>query len=197
MVEKCYGKLAKLKSIDCSEGTAYSCQTLAAIGAIAGNTLGQKKLTEICKPVLNGFEIQFCKHPDVIIKVQNSELNDWTDQNRIKGQQDLKQRIEQVKEILPPEKFFWILPRFRPEHASGDIFFRVLELAYAKLMIAIDPSSYPELLPQTNPLRLYHHKNFHYDSVKVINDMTNWTVTCVTANGKSAAEPSNSFAEEK
>jgi hypothetical protein len=188
-----------LKCPSFSEGTAYSCQTLVVIGALACHLQGKAKLNEICKPVVDGFEVRFCKYPDIKIKVLHEELTEWPDQIRAEGERDFKQRIERIKEILPPDRFFWILPRLRPAHASGDILVRVLELAYAKLMLVLDPSSYPEMTAasgKTDPLGVYHHKTFHYDPVRVMHDMTNWPVTSLIANGDATSDLSKSFAEE-
>ncbi len=188
-----------MEGLSFSQGTAYSCQTLAAIGAIACNPLGKRKLNKICKSIADDFEIQFCKYPDITIKIKKLDLTEWTDQIRNERERDFRERLERVKEIMPPEQFFWILPRFRPEYATGDKWVRILELAYAKLMIASDPSSYPELSAvssEASSLDLYKHKSFHYDPAKVINDITNWPVTVLIANGGSYPELSKSFASE-
>ena len=185
-----------MKYISFSQGTSYSCQTLASIGAIACNPVGLKKLNEICKPVSNGFEITFCKYPDIKLIVSQEELTEWSEEELKESECDFKQRLERIKEVLLPH---WKIPRPRPEHVSGDPLVRMLELAYAKLMLALEPSKYPELTngqSKSNPLRLYHHKKFHYDPGRSISDITNWSVMQLIANGGTQFELSKSFMGE-
>jgi hypothetical protein len=188
----------ELKATDFSQGTAYSCQTIAAIGVIANTALGLKKLQGICKPVGDGFEITFAKYPEVKVRIDNQELTAWTKEFLEERELDFRERIERIKEILPAEKFHWILPRLRPQHVSGDRLVRVLELAYARLMLTLRPSAYPDQIEarEHSDLRLYQHQNFHHDPALVINDMTNWPVQVTRADDGPQPDFSQSFAEK-
>jgi len=181
-----------------SQGTAYSCQTIAAVGAIANNALGLKVLQDTCKPLDEAFEVIFRKYPHIKIRVDSKELTDWTDENLQEREQDFNERIKRIKAILPPEQFHWILPRLRPPYVSGDRQVRVFELAYAKLMIKLHPSTYPKLVETegSQVLSLYQDKNFHHDPAIVLNDITNWPVKIIVANGGNKPELSKSFSEE-
>lgn len=182
-----------------SEGTTYSCQTLAAIGAIANHPVGYKLLDKICKKTTNGFEIYFQKYPKLPIEVMRDELIEWTDSQQKEIETDFNQRLEQVKQILPPEKFYWLLPQIRPPYASGSLLARVLELAYAKLMVTLEPTAYPEINndnAQPNFLRVFHSKSFHGNAARALNDMTNWPVNEIFASNTEPLDPSKSFAHE-
>lgn len=172
---------------------------MAAIGAIAEHPLGLKKLHEVCSPFENGYIARFASYPKLSIKITNEELSTKNEENHVENDESFQQRIEAVKKILPPTEFFWILPPLRPQHVSGDILVRALEIAYAKLYLMLEPDKYVDSKIQLSApdcLRIYHHKGFHYDPATAIHDITNWPAEELIANGSDSWWGVQSFAAE-
>ncbi len=174
-----------------SQGHLPSCQTLAAIGSLAMHVHGALLLRNMVTEDSDGYTITFPKHLNAPVKVPFKEVAPVEFEDRADA--FAREALNLIRGAFPKQSFFWLNYPDKPAHVSGDEIVRVLELAYAKYLRSAEPHKYSSV-QESDPLRVYRHKSFHYQSDDSLRDFTGWTVETLAAKDI-PSESSQSFAE--
>jgi len=180
--------------MDFCQGSLPSCQTLAAIGAIALNPRGRQMLTDmvIQDSKDDSYLVTFPELPDRPIRVKPAEIAE-EDQTAF-----AERRMNSQARVLAAFNgagVSTLIPYYRRRTVEGDTLVRVLECAYARYMKTRYENTYADV--NDNSIHdVYRHRFFHYRASDSLADFTGWTVQNLIASGGPDPDESDSFREE-